>query len=114
MLPYLGAIVCTLALSVGQLLFKAAAKRLAASAPLDLSFLALFGSALALYGTVSIVWVLILQRLELSRAYPIMALSFVLVPLGEALLFKEPVSTQYIIGALMIVAGIACIGLRPH
>lgn len=113
MFAYLAPVACVLGLSVGQLLFKASARRLTeAGTVMDLPFLSTLGASLALYGLVSIAWVLILQRVDLARVYPIMALSFVFVPLGSWLVYREVVGTQYFAGVALIIAGIVVIGIR--
>lgn len=65
-----------------------------------------FLAAVCLYGVVSLAWVWILQRLELGRAYPLMALAFVLVPLGSNLFFGERFQPQYFVGIALIIIGI--------
>ena len=52
-------------------------------------------------------WMLAIQRLDLGYAYVFMALSFVLVPLGSVVLFREIVSVQQMAGIGLIVAGVA-------
>lgn len=51
-------------------------------------------------------WMLAIERLDIGFAYPIMALSFVLVPLGSTLLFGEPLPKTQLLALLLIVAGV--------
>jgi multidrug transporter EmrE-like cation transporter len=51
-------------------------------------------------------WMLAIERLELGYAYPFMALSFVLVPLGSTMLFGEPLPTSQLLGLALIIAGV--------
>ncbi len=51
-------------------------------------------------------WMAALTRFELSRAYPFMALSFVLVLLGSAAFFSESLTVAKVAGVALI-----CIGL---
>jgi len=51
-------------------------------------------------------WMLAIERLEVGYAYPFMALSFVLVPLGSTLLFGEPLPAPQMIGLALIVTGV--------
>jgi drug/metabolite transporter (DMT)-like permease len=67
--------------------------------------LVLSGMAAAVSAGVS--WTLAIQRTDIGYAYPFMALSFVLVPLAAAVLFKEQVSVWQTVGLGMIVAGVA-------
>jgi drug/metabolite transporter (DMT)-like permease len=52
-------------------------------------------------------WMLALNRLPLSHAYPFMGLSFVLVMYLSGLLFGEPVSVLKVVGAVLICLGVA-------
>jgi drug/metabolite transporter (DMT)-like permease len=97
-----------LLMAAGQLLFKATAAAwqlhgtLFAPAP-ALRLLA----SLAVYGIATLAWIWVLQGTSLSVAYPLVALTFVLVPLGAWWWFGESLSPRYMVGMLLIVAGIA-------
>lgn len=100
-------------MAAGQLLFKQAALT---SATIDsvqgvMSLLGKpwFWMAIALYGAGTFLWIYILQQTKLSVAYPFSAAAFVVVPLAAALLFGEAITPAYMIGALLIVMGIAVI-----
>ena len=54
----------------------------------------------------SLFWMAAMTKFDVSYAYPFMSLSFVLVFLFAALLFKEPVTIYKIAGLILIVAGI--------
>jgi multidrug transporter EmrE-like cation transporter len=51
-------------------------------------------------------WMLALTKFELSRAYPFMSTTFVLVLIGSAVFFGEGVSTLRIVGMALIVGGL--------
>jgi multidrug transporter EmrE-like cation transporter len=51
-------------------------------------------------------WIAALSKLELSRAYPFVSASFVLVLILSALVFNESLSLPKLIGAALIVAGL--------
>ncbi|MGE8106551.1 EamA family transporter [Allorhizobium sp. NPDC080224] len=51
-------------------------------------------------------WTLAIQRTSLGVAYPFMALTFVIVPIGSVLLFGERLSMLQVIGMVTIVAGV--------
>lgn len=51
-------------------------------------------------------WMLALSRFPLSYAYPFMSLSFVLIPLFSALLFKEVIRLPQLIGLFFVVCGV--------
>ena len=108
-------LLCALALSIGQILIKLAARQLEEQS-LTASFLAsawkngFLLSAVLVYGAATILWVWLLRRVPLTVAYPFTALAFVLVPIASFFLLEEPLSTRLILGSLLIVAGIAVAG----
>lgn len=111
----LGLSAVALILAGGQLLFKMTADRSPAVGGVgDLRHLLgdpLLWLALLLYGAATLLWVILLQRVALTYAYPFAALAFVLVPLGAAAFLGERLSTGVLAGAALIVAGIWVSGL---
>jgi drug/metabolite transporter (DMT)-like permease len=61
----------------------------------------LCGAALA-----AVAWIVALSRLELSRVYPFVSASFVLVLLLSALIFHENLTALKVVGAILIVSGL--------
>lgn len=107
MLAQIVAVLCVVGLAVGQILFKVSATSLTQTG----SFFAYktastLIAAMTLYAITSIAWVWVLQKVELGRVYPLMALAFVLVPLGSHFVFGERFQPQYFIGVALIMAGI--------
>ncbi len=100
----------TIMLAAGQLLFKKVGLQLQGSQPATAvqNILAApeIYAALALYGAATILWIWILSRVPLSRAYPYVALGVVLVPLASILVFGERIRPAFWLGAALIVAGI--------
>jgi len=98
------------AIAAGQILFKRAAGQIGSATGtgwvLDVMRLPTMWLALALYGAATLLWVRILTTVPLSRAYPFMALAFVLVPAAGYLLFNETVTSRYAIGTALIVVGV--------
>lgn len=99
----------------GQLMIKARA--LAHATPVDsgagkLSYLiAMFSdiavlSSLGAAGLASVCWMLAIERVEVGYAYPFMALSFVLVPVGSMVLFGERLPPFQLLGLGLIVTGV--------
>ena len=103
----LAVLFCVSLISLGQLLFKHVGL-LSAAAPTGLSVrTAVFGVlALGIYGLATLIWIYLLRSIPLSKAYPFMALSFVLVPLGAVLFFAEDLTSPYLSGLVLIIAGI--------
>jgi drug/metabolite transporter (DMT)-like permease len=58
------------------------------------------------YGIVFCLWVFVLQKMELSRAFPFAALTFVFVPLLSHFFLGETISMPTIWGACLIIVGI--------
>lgn len=107
MLVQIVAVLCVIGLALGQILFKVSATSLSESG----SFFALktattLFTAMTLYAITSIAWVWVLQKVELGRVYPLMALAFVLVPLGSHFVFGERFQPQYFVGVALIMIGI--------
>ncbi|MEO8114399.1 MAG: EamA family transporter [Phenylobacterium sp.] len=101
---------CVVVVSAGQVLFKLASGYLDFRRPLaDPRGLIILAIALVLYGSATLFWVAALRNAPLGRLYPLMALSFVLVPLGGAVFLKEPAPLSYWAGAALIVAGLVVI-----
>jgi drug/metabolite transporter (DMT)-like permease len=95
----------------GQLLFKAAAVRFASEGPIGERLVGLlsngyFLTAVALYAALTVLWVWVLSFTPLSRAYPFLALAFVLTPAFAALVFGEPLSLRLIVGTALILGGL--------
>ncbi len=76
---------------------------LSAAAPfLLIAYTALF--------TRGVIWVLVLRRVALSLAYPMLALAYVVILAASNLLFHEPLGLMKIAGAALIVLGVTLIG----
>ena len=61
---------------------------------------------MALYAITSIAWVWVLQKTDLGRVYPLMALAFILVPLSSHMVFGERFPAHYWVGVALIAVGI--------
>lgn len=91
----------------GQILFKWIGIRLQGGLPIqDIRLVGVAGVALFLYGLATFLWIWILRTTPLTRAYPFMALSFVLVPLASVLIFSERINAMYVFGLALIVCGV--------
>jgi drug/metabolite transporter (DMT)-like permease len=99
-------------LSCGQVLFKFAGRSLSNADSLVRGFLSPYlVMAVVLYGLVTLVWVWLLSTVDLSRAYPILALTFAVVPMLGALVFGETTGTWYWLGIGLIMIGLAVVQL---
>ena len=106
------ALLCVVLIAIGQMLFKAIGlASLTQGAMIEPRAITLVIAAGTLYVVATVAWVWLLRSAPLSRAYPYMALSFVLVPLMSAFLYREALSVQYGIGIALVVAGIVVASL---
>jgi drug/metabolite transporter (DMT)-like permease len=107
MLIYLGALICVICTAAGQVLFKAGANAVTdASTVLAVRPALLLLTAFSVYFFTSMGWMLLLRRAPLGQLYPVMALSFILVPAASYLFFGEQFSGRYFVGVALIVAGV--------
>ncbi|KAF1070617.1 MAG: putative 4-amino-4-deoxy-L-arabinose-phosphoundecaprenol flippase subunit ArnE [Pseudomonas citronellolis] len=59
-----------------------------------------------------LLWLLVLQRLPVGMAYPMLSLNFVLVTLIAHRLFGERIDARHWLGVVLIVSGVALLGIR--
>jgi multidrug transporter EmrE-like cation transporter len=64
---------------------------------------------LVLYAASAMLWLLVLARLDLSVAYPMVALGFILTMLAGVLLFGESLSAARLGGTLLICVGVTLV-----
>ena len=60
-----------------------------------------------------VIWLTVLAEVELSKAFPLSALSYVLIIAVAFLLFDEQLTALQVGGSCLILAGIWCIGGAP-
>lgn len=98
---------CAVGIGAGQLLFKLASNRMQAGrAFLQLDVLSVLALSFGLYFVTSLFWVWILRSVPLSKGYMVLAIVYLIVPLGAALLFRETLAPSFWLGAILICAGI--------
>jgi drug/metabolite transporter (DMT)-like permease len=104
--------VVVLGLSAGQVLFKLAGRSMVGADSFIQGLLSpYFFASLLLYGIITIVWIWQLSMIDLSRAYPVIALTFVIVPLLSSVLLGETTGTWYWAGLACIIVGILVVQL---
>jgi undecaprenyl phosphate-alpha-L-ara4N flippase subunit ArnE len=102
-------LLCVAMIATGQILFKAAAMRAATAAGkplLEQWVSAPLIVALAIYGIATILWIWVLQHVQLGIAYPVFALAFFIVPVLAHLFLGEALTIRHLLGGLLIFAGI--------
>ncbi|SEN84127.1 EamA family transporter [Paenibacillus sp. OV219] len=78
---------------------------------LELLFSPYIIGGLFIYGCATVLWLFIVSRVDLSLAYPIQSLAYIISIFGAYYFFGESLSALKIVGCLLILAGVACIGL---
>ncbi len=117
MLVNLGLILVSVILGVlGQLCMKYGSMQLGVvnlTQPLQFFLAALTNfytlAGLTLYFISSLFWIVTLSRVELSFAYPLISIGYVLVLFLSALLFKEKVLPVHYAGVALIISGVVLI-----
>jgi multidrug transporter EmrE-like cation transporter len=98
-----------------QLAFKAASERVEGMS-FGLAFLQTalttptFWVTILCYIATFVVWMAVLTRMDLNRAFPLTALTYVTVPLLALVLFGEHLPALRIAGIAVIIAGVVLIG----
>lgn len=67
-------------------------------------------AALTCLGLGLLLWLLVLQHLEVGLAYPMLGLNFVLITLVARFGFKETVDVRHWCGVLLVMAGVVLLG----
>lgn len=101
--------------AIGQMLLKAGANKLV---EFNLSISNIFQSIWSLiknpyvvigavfFGLSSLLWIKVLTKSELSQAYPMVSLSYVIVTIGSTIFFNEALTLNKILGVSAIVLGV--------
>jgi drug/metabolite transporter (DMT)-like permease len=64
---------------------------------------------LAIFGCGFLIWVIVLNKVQLSAAAPIMSLGYVFIMILSYFLFKEPITFTKISGVIVILLGVVII-----
>ncbi|MEO6823750.1 MAG: EamA family transporter [Nitrosospira sp.] len=100
-------LICVSAICVGQILFKRAALEIEQlNGWFHFSVLLMIGMAFFVYGGATLMWIHLLRTIALTVAYPLMALSFVAVPILSWWLMDEQLKPSTILGGVIIVIGV--------
>ncbi len=95
--------------AVGQLCFK---KKSTRSSDGDMGSRIWLAGGIACMAVEAVVWTIVLQNLNVSIAYPMGSLSFVMVLLMSRLFLKEKVQKDRWIGVALILCGTVLLGLN--
>jgi undecaprenyl phosphate-alpha-L-ara4N flippase subunit ArnE len=69
----------------------------------------MFWFAMVCLGVAMLAWLVVLGQLDVGKAYPLLGLNYVLVPLAGRVIFHEPVPPLRWIGIAVILAGVIVI-----
>jgi len=93
--------------SVGQILFKYVASIINSGLDIFSPNVLIAGIvAFATSGIGTLIWIYVIRDIDLSHAYPFMALSFVFIPILSFIFFNETLSKEYFFGIFLIMLGI--------
>jgi drug/metabolite transporter (DMT)-like permease len=95
-----------LGIAGGQVLFKLSGQQIAAGGFFKAFLNPYFFSAMVVYGLCTLLWVYVLRDVPLGRAYPIVSLTFLIVPVLAWALLGESFGKFALVGGLLIVAGV--------
>lgn len=103
--------------SVGQISLKYGASRLGGAHSghgllyaLQCMFTPYVILGLSLYAVSAVIWIRILKQVNLSFAYPMISLSYVVVVVLSAIFFREKISSVTIAGLALVCIGVSLIG----
>ncbi len=68
------------------------------------------GLSVALLGLGLLVWLLVLQHVDVSIAYPMLSLNFIFITLAARWIWKEQISPHHWLGVMLIILGIITLG----
>jgi multidrug transporter EmrE-like cation transporter len=64
---------------------------------------------LTCFGLSAVVWLFVLSKIQLSTAYPFVALGIAITVVAARFLFDEPISTLKLLGVMLIIAGVSTV-----
>ncbi len=103
-------LLCVLAISGGQILFKLAATVDGEATHERLNFNMYFNwyllISLGIYALATVLWVWLLGQVPLKKAYPLMSIAFFLVPVMSRVFLMEALEARVLVGALCICIGV--------
>ena len=116
--PILLALLTALSMAGGQILFKLGAKSWNGEnlSQWIWSFITnpFLVCAVFLYAFTIIIWIYVLRILPLSIAYPITALSYVIVPVIAYFFLHEKITLHTFLGSLLIIVGVVISHLQRN
>lgn len=109
------AVLNALLMALGQLFWKLGMKDLVINSFSDIIraiFTPFVITGLLIYGMTMFLWLYILNRADLSQVYPIQSLAFVFVLIISAVLFREALTINRLVGVIVICIGAYIVSIR--
>jgi drug/metabolite transporter (DMT)-like permease len=101
-------VLCSVCLeAAGQLSLKTSASRVSGTAFKE----TLLVLGIALFAWEALTWTLALHNIDVSMAYPMSSLSFVIIALCSQILLKEKVTRERWLGIALIIVGTVTVGI---
>ena len=101
------AFLCMLMISFGQIMFKITSSILVSVGTWWHPRVALAVCAAGvIYILATLLWINLLREVDLSKAYPVMSMSFIVVPLVSVWIFGERLSPFFIMGMILVLGGL--------
>lgn len=69
------------------------------------------GLSVVMLGLGMLVWLWVLQNVEVSIAYPMLSLNFIFITLAAHWIWKERISLHHWLGLVLIMSGIVMLGV---
>lgn len=109
---WIGLIGTPLMIAGGQVLFKLVSARLPPGELRSIGLVAFdhyFIGAMLVYFVATVSWIYVLRSVPLGVAYSFTALGFIFVPIVSMYLFGELLTVRFLLGTIMVVAGLMVI-----
>lgn len=93
---------------IGQIFLKIASLAMVNLKPTSIDYFLNYNLlvGLFLYGTSTIFYIIALQKIPLSIAYPTISLGYILVVILSSIIFKEKINFVQVMGILLILSGV--------
>ncbi|MGE6228559.1 EamA family transporter [Paenibacillus chitinolyticus] len=109
----------TLMLVSGQFLWKFGLSRKAdpfesLQSIIHLMFSPFILGGLFIYGLATVLWLFILNKVDISIAYPMQSIAYLITVIGAYYMFNEQMSVLKIAGCVVILIGVGMIGLSAR
>jgi undecaprenyl phosphate-alpha-L-ara4N flippase subunit ArnE len=108
-LPMLGLILfCIIAETAREVCFKQSASE---NAPLRALVKPITWLGIVLWAIELVAWTAVLEHVPLTIAFPLMAMSYVVIVFAGAVIFKENINLRHATGVFLVTAGVVCVGV---